>query len=100
LATVRERKSFFEPKFRETANRNIRHFEWYYLWNLCHQAVASFNDGGAINAATFFTDGAFIASGGGASTVYIRQLEKMAQLTRCPFMLVQYGRLIIRRMAR
>jgi WD40 repeat protein len=51
-----------------------RHFEWYYLWNRCHQAAASFNDPPhrRISAATFSPDGSMIASGGDASIVYIR----------------------------
>jgi len=58
---------------RQTGYKTLR---MVLLWNLCHQAVASFQRRGGDKCCDIFTDGAFIASGGGASTVYIRPVGK------------------------
>jgi WD40 repeat protein len=42
---------------------DMRGFEWYYLWRLCHQDVATMRHSETVNAVAYSPDGRLIASG-------------------------------------
>jgi WD40 repeat protein len=59
---------------------DLRTFEWYYLWGLCHQDVVLRGHSGAVGAVAFLAGGARLASAGDDHTIRIWDLATQRQV--------------------
>jgi WD40 repeat protein/serine/threonine protein kinase len=56
----------------KTGQEDLRGFEWFYLWRLCHSDLLTFDEqGAAMRSVTFSADGRLLAAAGDDSTARI-----------------------------
>jgi serine/threonine protein kinase len=69
---VRVQKLLDEQRPERTGKENLRGFEWYYLWHLCHSSLATLRGHtGLVLSVAFSPDGKRLASASGDGTVKV-----------------------------
>ncbi len=70
----------------KVGDEDLRTFEWYYLWRLCHQGCRGVLNGheGTVAAVVFLPDGRTLASGSHDGTVRLWDIETKREVHRFP----------------
>lgn len=69
MARILELLKEHAPQPGQPAQEDLRGFEWYYLWQLCHGEMRTLQHDGAVTRAAFSPDGKWLATLAGRRTI-------------------------------
>src|SRR5262249_28582179 len=62
-ANISRLMELLEGQKPKPGQQDLREFDWYYLWRLCHSEIFTFNHPATVNSVAFSPDGKIVATG-------------------------------------
>ena len=79
-ANIRRMKELLEDQVPREGREDLRGFEWYYLWQLCHHDLFTLRHAGPVNSVAFSATGKVVATASNDGTVKIWDVSTTEEL--------------------